>query len=117
MQMADEAAVSLYDLEDSAYDAKEIREFSESGNHVPIIDVNPRRGTPKPDDRGVKRVRIPSAEKVRFRSRSVAERANGHLHNVYGGRTVWVRGHAKVLFLLMLGLLVIAVEQSAQMLC
>ena len=117
MQMADEAALSLYDLEDSAYDAKEIREFSESGNHVPIIDVNPRRGTPKPDDRGERRVRIPSAEKVRFRNRSGVERVNGHLHDAHGGRTVRVRGHAKVLLHLMLGLLVIAVEQSAQMLC
>ena len=73
MQMADEVAVSLYDLEDAAYDAKEIREFSESDNHVPIIDA-------------------------------------------HGGRTVRVRGHAKVLLHLILGLLVIAVEQSAQML-
>ena len=46
MQMADEVAVSLYDLEDAAYDAKEIREFSKSNNHVPIIDANPRRGAP-----------------------------------------------------------------------
>ena len=42
--------------------------------------------------------------------------ASGHLHDAYGGRTVRVRGHAKVLLHLMLGLLVIAVEQSAQML-
>lgn len=117
MQMADEAALSLYDLEDAAYDAKEIREFSESGNHVLIIDVNPRRGTPKPDDRGERRVRIPSAEKVRFRNRSGVERVNGHLHDAHSGRTVKVRGHAKVLLHLMLGLLVIAVEQSAQMPC
>ncbi len=40
MQMADKAAVSLYDLGDTAYDAKEIREFSESNNHVPIVDAN-----------------------------------------------------------------------------
>ena len=117
MQMADEAAVSLYDLADAAYDAKEIREFSESNGHVPIIDANPRRGTPRPDARGERSVRIPSAEKVRFRSRSGVERVNGHLHDAHGGRTVRVRGHAKVLLHLMLGLLVIAVEQSAKMLC
>lgn len=117
MQMADEAAVSLYDLADAAYDAKEIREFSESNGHVPIIDANPRRGTPRPDARGERSVRIPPAEKVRFRSRSGVERVNGHLHDAHGGRTVRVRGHAKVLLHLMLGLLVIAVEQSAKMLC
>ena len=56
------------------------------------------------------------AEKIRFRNRSGVERVNGHLHDAHGGRTVRVRGHAKVLLHLMLGLLVIAVEQSAQML-
>ena len=117
MQMADEVAVSLYDLEDAAYDAKEIRAFSESNNHVPIIDANPRRGAPKPDGRGERAVGIAPAEKVRFRKRSGVERVNGHLHDAHGGRTVRVRGHAKVLLHLMLGLLVIAVEQSAQMLC
>lgn len=117
MQLSDESALSLYDLEDAGYDAREIRDFSRANGHVPIIDVNPRRGTPKPDDRGERRVRIPSAEKVRFRNRSGVERVNGHLHDSHGGRTVRVRGHAKVFLHLMLGLLVIAVEQSAQMLC
>ena len=116
MQLADEAALSLYDLEDAAYDAKEIRSYSEAHGHVPIIDANPRRGE-KPDDRGARAVRIPTAEKVRFRNRSGVERLNGHLHDAHGGRTVRVRGYSKVFLHLMLGLLVIAVEQSAQMLC
>ena len=117
MQMADEVTVSLYDLEDAAYDAKEIREFSESNNHVPIIDANPRRGAPKTDGRGERAAGVVPAEKIRFRNRSGVERVNGHLHDAHGGRTVRVRGHAKVFLHLMLGLLVIAVEQSAQMLC
>ena len=117
MQMADEVAVSLYDLEDAAYDAKEILEFSESNKHVPIIDANPRRGAPKPDGKGERAVGIAHAENIRFRNRSGVERVNGHLHDAHGGCTVRVRGHAKVLLHLMLGLLVIAVEQSAQMLC
>jgi len=116
MQLADEAALSLYDLEDAAYDAKEIRSYSEEHGHVPIIDVNPRRGE-KPDERGAQAVRIPTAERVRFRNRSGVERLNGHLHDAHGGRTVRVRGYSKVFLHLMLGLLVIAVEQSAQMLC
>lgn len=118
MQKADAVAVSLYDLEDAAYDAAEIRDFSESNGHVPIIDANPRRGEPKPDGRGERFVGIIPAEKVRFRNRSGVERVNGHLLDAHGGRTVRVRGHAKVLLHLMLGLLVIAVEQaSAAMLC
>ena len=118
MQKADEAALSLYDLEDAAYDAGEIRDFSEANGHVPIIDSNPRRGGAKPDCRGERFVRIIPAEKVRFRNRSGVERVNGHLHDAHGGRTVRVRGHEKVFFHLMLGLLVIAVEQAAAaMLC
>ena len=35
---------SLYDLMDSAYDAPEIRAHSHALGHVPISDVNPRRG-------------------------------------------------------------------------
>ena len=34
---------SLYDLMDSAYDAPQIRAFSQQLGHVPIIDLNPRR--------------------------------------------------------------------------
>ena len=116
MQLADKTAVSLYDLEDAAYDAKEIRDYSKAHGHVPIIDVNPRRGE-KPDIRGERAVHLPSAERVRFRNRTAVERVNGHLHDAHGGRTVRVRGYSKVFLHLMLGLLVIAVEQSARMLC
>jgi len=35
--------MSLYDLMDSAYDAPQIKEFSEGSSHVPIINPNPRR--------------------------------------------------------------------------
>jgi len=118
MQKADALALSLYDLEDAAYDAREIREFSEANGHVAIIDSNPRRGEPKPDGKGERFVRIIPAEKVRLRNRSGVERVNGHLHDAHGGRHVRVRGHAKVFLHLLLGLLVIAVEQaSAAMLC
>lgn len=118
MQKADATVRSLYDLEDAAYDAKEIRDFSEANGHVPIIDANPRRGDPKPDGRGERFVNIFPAEKIRFRNRSGVERVNGHLHDAHGGRHVRVRGHAKVFLHLLLGLLVIAVEQaSAAMLC
>ena len=81
MQLADEAALSLYYLGDAAYDAKKIRSYSEAHGHVPIIDANPRRGG-KPDGRDARTVRIPP----------------------------------KVVLHLMLGHLVITVEQPAHML-
>jgi hypothetical protein len=44
MQMTAERLTSLYDLMDAAYDAPQIKGFSEKLSHVPIIDSNPRRG-------------------------------------------------------------------------
>ena len=116
MQLTDRIVFSCYDLDDSAYHAKEILNYSRRHGHVPIVDVNPRRGK-KFDDRGERTVRIPSAESVRFRNRTAVERVNGHLHEAHGGRTVRVRGYSKVFLHLLLGLLVVAVEQSARMLC
>ena len=43
--MTAQRVTNLYDLMDSAYDAPEIRAYSESLGHVPIIDVNPRRNS------------------------------------------------------------------------
>ena len=41
--MSNARITNLYDLMDSAYDATEIREYSEALGHVAIIDDNPRR--------------------------------------------------------------------------
>lgn len=120
MQLADSALVSLYDPADAACDAGEIRAFSSATGRVPIIDPNPGRGPGEaeaaaPADRSAG---FTPPEKVRFRERSAVERVNGHLHDSHGGRAVRVRGRDKALFHLMLGLLVIAVEQAAAaMLC
>lgn len=107
-QMSAERVTSLYDLGDAAYDAKEIREMSARLGHVALIDHNPRRGE--------KREFAP-AEAIRYRERSAAERVNSHLHDNHGGRTVRVRGAAKVAAHLSFGLLVIAAEQLLKMLC
>lgn len=120
MQTADAAGVSLYDLADAAYDSAEIRAFSEANGHVPIIARNPRRGDASGDElEGLaqKSAGFTPPEKARFSERSGVERVNGHLHDSHGGRTVRVRGHDKVFLHLMLGLLVVAVEQAARMLC
>ena len=75
---------SLYDLMDSAYDAPEIRAFSEKLGHVPIIDVNPRRKAAVKAER--KREALAercsghgSPEARRYRERSTVERVNGRL--------------------------------------
>lgn len=107
-QMTAERVVSLYDLADSAYDAPAIREMSARLGHVAIIDYNPRRG---------EKMEFTTAEKIRYRERSGAERVNSHLHDSHGGRHVRVRGPVKVAAHLSFGLLVIAAEQLFTMLC
>ena len=107
-QMSAGRVISLYDLADAAYDAREIRQMSERLGHVALIDHNPRRGE--------KREFAP-AQAIRYRQRSSAERVNSHLHDNHGGRHVRVRGAAKVAAHLSFGLLVIAAEQLLTMVC
>ena len=45
MHMSNQRVVNLYDLMDSAYDVPQIREVSQQLDHVPLIDVNPRRNS------------------------------------------------------------------------
>jgi len=73
--------VSLYDLMDAAYDAKQIREHSESLGHVPIIDSNPRKG---------EKIEMDPATKRRYDERSTAERGFSLFKECFGGRNVRV---------------------------
>ncbi len=108
--------ISLYDLMDSAYDAPEIKERSRSLGHVPLIDTNPRRNAALKEEiqaeaRRRALIRMPSAEDVRYNERSAAERVNGRLKDEFGGRSVRVRGHAKVTCHLMFGILALTANQ------
>ena len=110
MQRTRERCTVLYDLMDAGYDAEPIRDFSRGLGSVPIIPVNPRRlgagnGPEMEPDRA-----------ERFRRRSGVERFNSHLNDEHGGRTIRVRGHAKVALHLAFGVLVIAVEQAFRLL-
>lgn len=96
-----ERVTSWYDLMDSAYDAKDIRESSVELGHVPIIDVNRRRGKPAPMEPDRAR---------RYGNRSSAERVNSRLKDDCGGRNVRVRGAPKVHTHLMFGVLVVFAE-------
>ena len=105
---------NLYDLMDSAYDAPEIADHSRALGHVPIIDHKTRRGEKaalQAEARAKTRANYRLAEDVRYNQRSSAERANSNLKDTCGGNHVRVRGAAKVLCHLMLGILVTSVEQ------
>jgi transposase len=110
--LAEETAskvTSLYDLMDAAYDSSQINRHSKSLGHVPIIDKNTRSKTVKTEfERESKARRIINwkiPEEVRYNQRSSAERVNSRLKDEFGGRTVRVRGHAKVACHLMFGIL------------
>ena len=106
---------NLYDLMDSAYDAPEIRAHSHALGHVPIIDANPRSGARKQAKQQEAQARracgLVLSEERRYHERSTVERVNGRLKDEFGGRSVRVRGHAKVLCHLMFGVVALMVDQ------
>jgi len=107
---------SLYDLSDSAYDAPAIREQIRGLGHIPIIDVNPRRDAAlkaelQAEAQRQKLLNFTYAEDVRYRERTTVERVNARLKDEFGGRTIRVRGHAKVMCHLMFGIVALAADQ------
>ena len=52
-----------------------------------------------------------TAEEIRYNERSNVERVNGRLKDEFGGRVVRVRGHAKVMWHLMFGILASTANQ------
>ena len=65
--------------------------------------------------RAQRRVKRRMAEQVRYGERSAAERVNGGLKDNHGGRTVRVRGPAKVMCHLMFGILSFTVLQLVRL--
>jgi Transposase DDE domain/Transposase domain (DUF772) len=106
---------SLYDVMDSGYDDAIIRSHSRSLGHVPIIDVNPRSTRGKQEQALEAKRRqilgVQLAEERRYDERTTAERVNGRLKDEFGGRTVRVRGNAKVMCHLMFGILALTADQ------
>lgn len=101
---------SLYDLMDSAYDDAAIEQHRSGLHHVPMIDVNPHatQGLKQELAREAKRQPLVGhrlAEDVGYGERSAAERVNGRSKDNHGGRTVRVRGPARVMCHLMVGVL------------
>jgi hypothetical protein len=116
--MTSTRVINLYDLMDSAYDAPQIADNSRELGHVPIIDRNPRRGgkeEAQAEERARRCAGVAIAEDIRYRERSAAERVNSALKDSYGGRSVRVRGNAKVTCHLMFGVLALAAEQLTRL--
>ena len=92
---------NLYDLMDAAYCSTELREHSRRLGHVPLIDHNPRRG---------EKIEFAPAEAIRYHERTAAERSKGRLKDEFGGQTLRVKGHTKVMSHLMFGVLALSAD-------
>jgi len=101
--MTAERVVNLYDLMDSAYDATLIREKSLALGHVPLIDGHTRRGGVKPQ--------FAPHEAQRYKERTTIERVFARRKEEFGGRTVRVRGPAKVMTSLLFGIIALTADQ------
>ncbi len=106
-KMTADRVTNLYDLMDAAYCSDELRAYSRSLGHVPLIDHNPRGGEKKP---------FTPDEGQRYKERTQAERANGRLKDDFGGRYVRVKGPAKVMSHLMFGILALSADQLMRLL-
>lgn len=94
---------NLYDLMDSQYDARLIKQYSRALGHVPIIEHNRRKGRQK--------ILMEPARRQRFKERQTAERGFSMLKDNFGGSTVRVRGHPKVMTHLMFGILALTADR------
>lgn len=93
-----------------------IHTHSRSLGHIPIIDVHPRRDQAlklelQTEEKRAKLLGYRSAEDMRYRERTTVERVNARLKDEFGGRTIRVRGHAKVMCHLMFGIVALAADQ------
>jgi Transposase DDE domain/Transposase domain (DUF772) len=119
--MTAQRITNLYDLMDPSYAAPEIDAACRALGRIPIVPPQCRR------DKGLKQemtaeskarraLNFQTAEQIRYRERTTAERANARLKDDFGGRCVRVRGHAKVMCHLMFGVLALAVDQLMRLL-
>jgi hypothetical protein len=82
--------------------------------HVPIIDPHPHASQKLPfQPNGTPG--LSPAQQQRYRERTMVERVNARIKDEFGGRTIRVRGHAKVMTHLMFGILALTVDQLLRM--
>jgi hypothetical protein len=106
-KMTEEKVRFCYSLMDSAYDSRVIKDFIVSRERVPIIDPNRRRDADRPP--------LDPAKKERYKIRSGVERANGYLKDNLLPSKIFVKGHAKVAFVLMSAVICLAALRYPQL--
>jgi hypothetical protein len=110
--MSTQRVTYFYELMDAAYYAQHITEKSRELGHVPIVDPKAPGGPKSQVPVLVKPAReLSPAQRERYKERTMVERANARLKDEFGGRTVRVRGAAKVMTHLMFGVLALTADQ------
>jgi hypothetical protein len=110
--MTSDRVTYLYDVMDSADDAKAIRTASLRKNHKPIIQPNTR---PKPKTQLRSRVKLQPemdpAEKVRYKIGTTVERNFSRMKDEFLSSQIRVRGAKKVMARMMFGVPALTVAQ------
>jgi hypothetical protein len=103
---------NFYDLMDAAYDLPEIKAYSVSLGHIPVIDKCPRNTAQKNEKNAEKErkklLNFKTAEDKRYQERLPKERFNAQYKDYHGGRNILFRGYLKVSCHVMFGVLVAA---------
>ena len=109
-RLSAQRVTSLYTLMDAVYDSQALRQLERELGHVPMVAINSRGRTHPPT--------LDAAEKKRFGERTVVERINSRLKDSFGCRSMWVKGHTKVLCHTTFAVLAVSVDALIRlMLC
>jgi hypothetical protein len=113
MTLSSQRVDYLYELSDSAYDAKQIDAQSRQLGHIPITALHGRRASKKATALfpAGSMPQLAPAQEERFKGRTMSERMNARLKDEFGGNTLRVRGAKKVMAHLMFGVLALTVDQ------
>jgi hypothetical protein len=105
-KMTESKVFFCYSLMDAAYDSSVIDSFIRSRGRIPIIDPNNRGSESRPP--------LDSAKKERYKKRTEVERANSILKDWLLPGKLYVKGHAKVSFVLFAAVLCLAALRMIQ---
>jgi len=96
----------FYSVMDSAYDARWIHAYVRMGHRIPVIEPNTRRDVNRPP--------LDPAKQERYKIRTTVERAYSHLKDRLIPKSLYVKGHQKISFMLMLGVITLAALKYLQ---
>jgi IS5 family transposase len=108
-KMTERRVAHLCSMADSAYDFAEHRLYISQRGRAAIIDLNNRRSPEK--------LELGPLEREQFKARTVVERANSHLKDHLLPSALYVKGHSKVNFVLLMGVLCLAALKILQADC